>query len=220
MTTRRRVNYVTRSRSWCFTINNPDSMEKPMFLPTMKYLVFQLERGENGTIHYQGYVYFKSVRTMRAAKALISVRAHMEAANGSPASNKVYCTKPEGRMSGPWEFGVLPAVETLVALVVKSENFFSDPMKPGVIRNSPPSLTNPRCDLAIAKRLRITVPPLLWLIIFSRRASRLTNALLSALYWNLRLAASLNRLGYLDIAGSTTLGKFFRDTTVAKLEKV
>ncbi len=80
-----------------------------MFLPTMKYLVFQLERGGNGTIHYQGYVYFKSVRTMRSAKALISVRAHMEAANGSPASNKVYCTKAEGRMSGPWEFGVLPA---------------------------------------------------------------------------------------------------------------
>ncbi len=80
-----------------------------MFLPTMKYLVFQLERGQNGTPHFQGYVYFRSVRTMRAAKALISVRAHMEAARGSPASNKVYCTKAEGRLSGPFEYGSLPA---------------------------------------------------------------------------------------------------------------
>ena len=46
------------SRAWCFTINNPT--HKVLFpdgLPDgIKYIVYQLERGEQGTPHLQGFI--------------------------------------------------------------------------------------------------------------------------------------------------------------------
>jgi len=38
-------------------------------------------------------------------KRLFGNRAHLEVAKGSPSQNKDYCSKPEGRESGPFEFG-------------------------------------------------------------------------------------------------------------------
>ena len=71
------------------------------------FLVYQLEKGDSGTEHYQGYVIFKSLKSMRQVKVLFP-RAHLEKARGSSAQNIKYCTKEEGREDGPWEFGTRP----------------------------------------------------------------------------------------------------------------
>ena len=79
-----------------------------MFLAPMRYLIFQTEKGDSGTQHFQGYVYFKTRKTLVAAKRLISMRAHLEIARGTPEQNKIYCSKSAGRVAGPWSFGTLP----------------------------------------------------------------------------------------------------------------
>lgn len=56
-----------RSRSWLFTINNPndanDAIVKAMAKGEpewVEYFVAQMEVGESGTPHWQGYVYAKT----------------------------------------------------------------------------------------------------------------------------------------------------------------
>jgi len=115
------------SRRWTFTINNPDpETESPDAIETAcragksyKYLVFQLETGENGTPHYQGFVIFDGVRRLSAVKS-INARAHWEPAHGSSTQNRHYCTKPvpdchcthcnniPPPLSGPFTYGECP----------------------------------------------------------------------------------------------------------------
>lgn len=43
-------------RNWCFTLNNPElaiDIDKLLSADT-KYITFQQEKGENGTLHLQG----------------------------------------------------------------------------------------------------------------------------------------------------------------------
>ncbi len=109
MTNRHRVSYTNKSRAWLFTINNPLATDKPMFNANrMNYLIFQLEEGQNGTPHYQGYVYFKNEVTSRTCHRHISARASCFVARGTPQENKAYCSKPEGRIQATCEYGQLP----------------------------------------------------------------------------------------------------------------
>ncbi len=62
-----------------------------------EYIVYQTEKGENGTVHIQGYVYFKEAKTMKRIKKDLA-RAHLMRANGSHASNRDYCTKIKTRV--------------------------------------------------------------------------------------------------------------------------
>jgi len=123
----------TRARGWCFTINNPIGLdgytghlhgnlveqqitEDQVFshveiAPLQKassYLITQLEIGDNGTLHFQGYVYLEGRgKTLSAIKSL-SPRAHFEIAKGTPADNTKYCSKREGRIAGPFKSGKPP----------------------------------------------------------------------------------------------------------------
>lgn len=104
---------TTEARSWCFTLNNPTEAEVlvPQSWETdrYKYLVYQLEQGEQGTRHLQGYISFKSpIRFATFRKWFPDERGHIEVARGSAKQNRKYCTKAEGRLEGPWEFGSLP----------------------------------------------------------------------------------------------------------------
>jgi hypothetical protein len=101
-------------RKWCFTINNPVESDDPgpvlgAIRSSIKYAVWQKERGDNeGTLHWQGFVEFKTRgRRLTGMKDLFP-RAHLEAANGSALQNKEYCTKEEGRVEGPYEIGACP----------------------------------------------------------------------------------------------------------------
>lgn len=98
-----------RSKGWCFTMYRTDA---PEFKDGMTYLIFQREKcPSTGREHWQGYVYFKSLKTMSAVKtALNDNTVHLEKAKGTPEQNKVYCTKEETRLPGtmPKEYGTLP----------------------------------------------------------------------------------------------------------------
>lgn len=68
--------------------------------------VCQLEAGDNGTPHYQGYANFTRAKRLAAVKKLLA-RAHWEVARGDAASNILYCSKEEGRLAGPWRLGII-----------------------------------------------------------------------------------------------------------------
>lgn len=99
-----------KARNWCFTLNNPlirgdDFLEQLKTVPGFRYVVFQQERGENGTPHFQGYIQFGVQKTLQTLKNQVSNAAHFEMARGTVEDNKKYCTKEETRVDGPWTFG-------------------------------------------------------------------------------------------------------------------
>lgn len=100
------------NRAWCFTLNNPTEDETstlPVSLPIQwdlcSHLCYQLEQGEQGTPHYQGYARFRCQRSLRTVRALLP-RAHWEPARGTSTQNLAYCTKPDGRLGEPVILGV------------------------------------------------------------------------------------------------------------------
>ncbi len=108
---RRARREITRGRcsNACFTLNNPTDVEKTMFTnyveeihPDIKYLVFQEERAESGTIHIQGYVEFSRQLAFNVAKRLLCITgsAYMAKRGGTPQEAKSYCQKAESRVEG------------------------------------------------------------------------------------------------------------------------
>jgi len=92
-------------KNWCFTWNNPGGDSPGLWnLNEMKYLVYQKEKGEEGTVHWQGYVQWVTKRRLAQCKEVCAM-AHWEPARGSPESNKQYCTKEDTRLEGPFEAG-------------------------------------------------------------------------------------------------------------------
>ena len=97
------------ARHVCFTYNNPthSPTEFQALLEAaerVRYAIFQLETGENGTPHYQGYVEYTS--TQRYAYFHNNIqRCHLEKRRGSREQARDYCRKEESRVEGPWEVG-------------------------------------------------------------------------------------------------------------------
>lgn len=94
-----------KSCNWCFTLNNPEGTELPFLPASLSYVVWQLERGESGTPHFQGYAEFKSRQELSALKKWLPA-AHWEVRKGSQSEARDYCMKEDSRVSGPWEHGV------------------------------------------------------------------------------------------------------------------
>ena len=89
---------------FCFTENNPE--EDIIYwetCPLVRYAVYQLEMGEQGTPHLQGYIELHSKQRLSALKKILP-RAHWEKARGSFEQNYAYCTK-EPRLAGPYVYG-------------------------------------------------------------------------------------------------------------------
>lgn len=99
------------AKNWCFTINNfsEDDRNNCSNLCTdhCNYAIYQIERGDNGTVHIQGYLELKTRKRLPQVKRILSERAHLEVARGSPDQNRSYCTKPESRIEGPFEHGTI-----------------------------------------------------------------------------------------------------------------
>lgn len=99
-----------RSRAWFGTLNNPEEHS----VPTPKYMgelllqldchsyVFQRERGEDGTEHYQMLVVFKNPQNIPLQ---LNSAIHWERAR-SIAKSIAYCTKRDTRVEGPWSFNL------------------------------------------------------------------------------------------------------------------
>ncbi len=102
---------VDKSKNYVFTWNNPT--KSPEELNTFfegfgaTFLVFQKEKGEEGTPHYQGYVEFSRItRWVQINKDLPAGAAIWFARRrGSQKAAIVYCKKADTRLEGPWEFG-------------------------------------------------------------------------------------------------------------------
>lgn len=100
---------MAKSRNWIFTINNPEFNFLPLqFVNEDEFVVWQLETGECGTPHLQGYLEFKEPKRLAGMKKLCQT-AHWEVRNGSQQQAVDYCTKDDTRSDGPWCFGDLKA---------------------------------------------------------------------------------------------------------------
>lgn len=83
----------TRSRSWCFTVNNPTTEVIEKIKGLGDYLILGKETAPTtGTEHIQGYVYFKNAVRFSTLKAAMP-KAHIEVAHGTPEENTRYCSK-------------------------------------------------------------------------------------------------------------------------------
>jgi len=85
----------TRSRAWCFTLNNWTEDARTMLRDEVSqigtYLCFSPEMGSTGTPHLQGYVYFDNAKTFAKVLKILPKGSHIEVAKGSPAENADYC---------------------------------------------------------------------------------------------------------------------------------
>lgn len=104
------------SRNWCFTLNNPTGtigihgqsgpLEETEFPDGLRYCIYQLESGANGTRHFQGYCEFSKPHRLSAFKSCSALAtAHMESRRGTREQAREYCRKTETRVAGPWEIG-------------------------------------------------------------------------------------------------------------------
>lgn len=94
-----------KSYDYCFTLNNyvlPDDFEFiRTFAGECTYLVYQHERGESGTPHFQGFFKFKSRRSFQAIRRRLTqngrCRFHIEIRRGTIPQAIAYCTDPAKR---------------------------------------------------------------------------------------------------------------------------
>jgi len=96
-----------QARNWCFTLNNPTITPEAVwdrFEPWLRYGVLQLEKGDSGTPHYQGYVELKKQYRLGAMKRSLP-SAHFEVRRGTREEARDYCMKDDSRLDGPYEFG-------------------------------------------------------------------------------------------------------------------
>lgn len=86
-----------RGTCWSITINNPtDEDLKPVF-PNNKWLMQgQIEKGQEGTVHYQGMLTTPQVRFSQVKKVI--PRAHIELAKNKSALQK-YVSKEDTRIA-------------------------------------------------------------------------------------------------------------------------
>lgn len=82
-----------RTKGWCLTLNNYSNSEYDSLLGTeCIYIILGKEVGESGTPHLQGYIYFKSEKSLSQCQSL-NGHAHWENTRGSPDDNYTYCSK-------------------------------------------------------------------------------------------------------------------------------
>jgi len=86
---------MSRSRAFCFTVNNYTAEDETRIQAAdCVYLVYGREVAPStNTPHLQGYIYFSAQRTLTVLKKKLHPTAHFEVAKGSPAQNRVYCVK-------------------------------------------------------------------------------------------------------------------------------
>jgi len=98
-----------RYRNVCFTVNNFSYDEgelDPSLWPGCTYCIWQIEVGEEGTEHYQGYMEFSGQKSLLQLKAMPGLEtAHFERRKGSQKQAIDYCRKSETMVDGPYVFG-------------------------------------------------------------------------------------------------------------------
>lgn len=88
----------TRSRKWCFTLNNYTDENLTQILKyieasTDTQYIIGKEVGEEKTPHLQGFISFKFQKSFQNVKKGLGNKAHIEKARGSLKQNYDYCAK-------------------------------------------------------------------------------------------------------------------------------
>jgi len=94
-----------KGRCWCVRKSNPDAWLPVEDWQHLRYAVWQLEIGEEGTVHYQMYLNFKNAVSGAFVVALEGLEgAHVELRKGTKQEAAQYCWKDESRLEGPFWF--------------------------------------------------------------------------------------------------------------------
>lgn len=125
---------MERATCWSITINNPKVEEYSIPLPPSWSLDGQLERGSEGTEHYQGMLKTPQVR-FSAVKKLFP-RAHIEVAR-NPNALKKYVHKEETRVAEVDRIPTLFEYQTIIASKWV-ENEFQERLKRAIQANQVP----------------------------------------------------------------------------------
>lgn len=106
-------------RSYCFTLNNPEKYLSDgctvdnIFIDAekkrIKFAIWQLEKGEEGTVHCQGYLTLESPSREAFIRQWLFGKAHWTVARGSHSQNVEYCGKDATRLQGPFQIGEAPS---------------------------------------------------------------------------------------------------------------
>ena len=99
---------------FCWTLNNPtksgaDFIRRISKLKSVAGCIFQLEKGDKDTPHFQGYIELKKSQTFTFAKRVIDPKCHIEKRRGTVEEAIAYCRKEDTRADGPWECGTFTA---------------------------------------------------------------------------------------------------------------
>lgn len=92
------------SAQWCYTLNSPERPDikrlRHLFDQEklkITYHIFQVERGESGTQHCQGYICFATRKRLQTVKTLLGSNPHLEVTWGTPTQASDYCRDPAKR---------------------------------------------------------------------------------------------------------------------------
>lgn len=100
---------MSRSRGYCFTINNYTPADIAVCEATpCRYIIFGREIGESGTPHLQGLIYFDNQKTLSAVKKCFHATAHLEPMRGTLEQAVAYCRKEDPE---PYERGEKPMTQ-------------------------------------------------------------------------------------------------------------
>lgn len=101
---RRGATTNSMSAQWCYTLNNPTAAMvrelkslRPGPESSVRYHVFQIEAGESGTKHVQGYICFLTRKRFDTAKKILGEKVHLEVTRGTPTEASGYCKDPAKR---------------------------------------------------------------------------------------------------------------------------
>jgi len=98
--------YNKSFRRVLFTLNNPGDFRPSFNEEKMAYMVWQVEKGKQGTEHIQGYIRFKKMQRAKAVDTMLgSKHPHLEECRGNEQQCKDYCTKEDTRVSVGEEHG-------------------------------------------------------------------------------------------------------------------
>lgn len=101
---------VGQARNYVFTICFADAQVTELavedFPDWLTFATWQLECGENGTMHYQGYLECMGKRSMIQLHDVPGFEeAHFEVRRGTAAQAIAYANKDDTRVDGPWTHG-------------------------------------------------------------------------------------------------------------------
>lgn len=92
-----------KSRCYMLTINNPSAWLDVSDWVNIKFAVWQLEMGAEGTVHYQMYVNFSKPMSYAGIQANEGAKGcHIEKRQGSKLECVEYCSKADSRLEGPY----------------------------------------------------------------------------------------------------------------------